>query len=460
MAIAEVATVLDKVTYFRETGYEPHEAQLVAHRSLARHRAMSNGRRWGKTLFGGKEGEVTAFVKNFLGESQRGWIVGPNYIDCEKEFRVLFNSLKTLGVDQVSSKFLSNVDNGNMHITTKWGWDVQCRSAAHPETLVGEGLDWVLLVEAGRLTRTMFTQYIRPSLSDKRGWSLATGVPEIATDRSLLYWAYTRGQDETRPQWQSWKMPSWTNPVVFPGGREDEEILDARDDLTEDEFDRQYGGEFVERAGRVMKEWDDDKHLRALKYNPNLPLYMAVDYGYTNPFVVLWIQVDEHGVVYVIDERRYRMRDTNDVVEDLMATQPQFCEKLVAIYPDPAEPDDTLTMVKKLRKPARLNTGGELKTRLQIIRQKLKCVPDVDAVPYEERQPFIYFDRRRCSDIAWEMREGYRWPEHKSDVRNDTENPMDKDNHGPEALGRFCKGYFEVTGRERKARQRTAKVRR
>lgn len=452
--------VLDKLTYFEQTGYTPHEAQKQIHLSRARHRVLSNGRRWGKTLCGGKEAEVTAFVKNRLGEPQRGWIIGPNYTDCEKEFRVLHDSLKSLGVDQVSSKFLSNVDNGNMHITTKWGWDVQCRSAAHPETLVGEGLDWVILAEAGRLTRRTFTQYIRPALSDKRGWSLMTGVPEIATEVSLLYWGYSRGQDETRKGWASWKMPSWTNLVVFPGGRYDEEILEAEDDLTEDEFARQYGGEFVERVGRVMQEWDDDKHLKALKYNPNLPLYAACDYGYTNPFVWLWIQVDELGNVYVLEERRWRMRDTNDVVEDLLNDYPVFCSKLVAFYPDPAEPDDTLTLVKKLRKPARINGGGEIKTRLQMIRQKLKCMPDRDDVPYEERQPSIYFDRNKCSDIAWEMREGYRWPEHKSDVKNDTENPMDKDNHGPEALGRFIKGYFEVTGPPRKARQKRAKVRR
>ena len=48
-----------------------------------------NGRRWGKTLLGGKEAEITAFVLNKLGNPQRGWIVGPNYDDGEKEFRVI-----------------------------------------------------------------------------------------------------------------------------------------------------------------------------------------------------------------------------------------------------------------------------------------------------------------------------------------------------------------------------------
>lgn len=443
--------VMRKDLYFHETGYYPHEAQWEVHASPARHRALSNGRRWGKTLLGGKETEVTAFVKNFLNEPQRGWIVGPNYDDGEKEYRVLYDSLRKMGVDQVSSKFLKNEENGNMHILTNWGWDVEVRSAAHPETLVGEGLDWVLLVEAGRLTRVMFTQYIRPALSDKRGWSMMTGVPEIATDISLLYWGWSRGQDSMRLPWASWRKPSWTNTVTFPGGRQDPEILEAEEDLTEDEFARQYGGQFVEKFGRVMKEWDDEIHLTTVPFDRSLPLYAAVDYGYTNPFVWLWIQVDAFDNVRVIGEHYIELTDTEDIARRTLLVHP-WTDHLVAFYPDPAEPDDTNTLMKHLHKPARMNTGGELRTRLQLIRGLLKQREK------GSKAPQILVDRS-CTRFAWEMREGYRWPRHKSEIRNDSENPLDKDNHGPEALGRFVKGYFDVGGKKKETRVTRAKTR-
>lgn len=459
MTTIEAPRVLRKDIYFAETGYVPHEGQKVVQYDRHRHRALSNGRRWGKTLLGAKEGEVTCFVKNKLNQPQMGWIIGPNYSDCEKEFRVIYNSLKALDVDLVSQKFLRNVENGNMHIHTNWGWDLMAKSAAHPETLVGEGLDWVLMAEAGRLKRTMFTQYVRPALSDKRGWSMMTGVPEIATDTSLLYWGYSRGQDPARLPWASWKMPSWTNNIVFPGGRNDPEILEAEEDLTEDEFNRQYGGEFVEKVGRVIQEWDDDVHLADLEYNPNLPLYAAVDYGYTNPFVWLWIQVDEDDNVYILGEHYITLKDTDDICKDVLMQHPLYkAGKLVAFYPDPAEPDDTATVVKNLKVQARRNTGGELKTRLALIRTHMKVRPEHGLDIY--KKPGILVDRK-CTRLAWEMREGYRWPEHKSEVRGDSELPMDKDNHGPEALGRFMKGYFDVK-EEGKGRSRVhkAKVRR
>jgi len=58
------------------------------------------------------------------------------------------------------------------------------------------------------------------------------------------------------------------------------------------------------------------------------------------------------------------------------------------------------------------------------------------------------------------MREGYRWPETRSEVRNDSEIPLDKDNHGPEALGRFFKGHMERFSDARRSRQSRVKVRR
>lgn len=448
--------VFRKDKWFEQTDYTPHAGQRLIHYDSTRNRVLCNGRRWGKTLLGGKEVECTGFVRNFLGEPMRGWIIGPEYSDCEKEFRVVYNTFKKLGLETVSNKFLNNTENGNMHIATRWGFDIECRSARHPDSLVGEGLDFVLLVEAGRHRRRTFTEYVRPALSDKRGFSIMSGVPEEASESSLLYWAYNRGQDRSKKQWKSWRMPSWTNHIVFPGGRRDPEILEAEDDLTEDEFRRQYGGEFVDRVGRVMAEWDNDKHIVDQQYNPDWPLFAAVDFGYTNDWVWLWIQVDRFNNVYVIGEHRYRLRDTEDIARLEFKEHP-LTSKLVAIYPDPAAPDDANILRRVLGVPTRSNTGGELKVRLSLVRQALKLRPDY--APYEEKKSRLLVDRS-CHQLIWEMSQGYRWPERHSDTKNDSELPMDKDNHGPEALGRFFKGHMERFSEARRSRQGSVKKRR
>jgi hypothetical protein len=56
------------------------------------------------------------------------------------------------------------------------------------------------------------------------------------------------------------------------------------------------------RENVVFDEFEPGEHIRQLDYDPNLPLYRSLDFGFVNPFVYLWIQVDENGIVRVIDE--------------------------------------------------------------------------------------------------------------------------------------------------------------
>lgn len=443
------APVLSKTQLFNKVwGYFPHAGQRDLHQNRTRFKVVRCGRRWGKTFFGAHEMATRCLVgspylaRQGIFEPSIGWVVGPNYTDTEKEFRIIYNDLRKLGLDKRAMRFVNNAASGDMHLKLSNGAEIIGKSAQHPEKLVGEGLDWVLMVEAGRHRRKTWSEYLRPALSDKRGEAIFSGVPEGPTSTSLLYHMYERGQSSRFPNWASWKRPSWTNDIVFPSGRQDPEIVEAEADLTKDEFDRQYGAEFVDKSGVVMKEFDEDVHLGDFDYEPSWATYMAVDYGFTNPFVVLFIQVGPFGDIRVLREFRRTQLDTIEVCRDLMAEYPGLVRVASMLYPDPAEPDDTRTMQRELRIPVNKNTGGEIKHRLSLIRRSMKVVnphlPDGDP----ERRPRLMIDRTHCKTLIWEMQEGYRWPEKKSEQRSDSENPLDKDNHGVEALGRFFRGYF------------------
>lgn len=438
-----MARVFLKDEYYDRIGYVPHEGQRDIHYTPSRFKVVSNGRRWGKTMFGAREAEPSAFTRcPMTREGQVGWIVGPQYSDAEKEFRLFYDSMRKQGVDRESIKFLNNADSGSMHIKTSWGFQLIGKSAAHPETLVGEGLNFVLMVEAGRHKRRTWAQFIRPALSDRQGWALFTGVPEGKSEESLLYALYLRGQSDRFPTWKSWKRPSWTNTIVFPGGRQDPEILEAEIDLTHDEFMRQYGAEFTEKTGIVMQEYNDEVHLGDFNYEPSWPLYLAVDYGFTNPFVILWIQVSpETQEIRVLKEHRWTRLDTPEVAQEIADMYPRFVRDCIAMYPDPAEPDDTMTMERTLRIPAHNSTGGSLKNRLTLIRRALK-----EQIPTTGKRRLMI--DRSCTQLIWEMGSGYRWPEKRSQITSDSEEPMDKDNHGVEALGRFFRGLYRAPAQE------------
>ncbi|MBN1510100.1 MAG: hypothetical protein JW955_24855 [Sedimentisphaerales bacterium] len=86
----------------------------------------------------------------------------------------------------------------------------------------------------------------------------------------------------------------------------------------------------------VFSEFEPQVNVKPVDYDPNLPLYRSLDFGFVNPFVCLWIQVDHEGTVRVIDEY-IRSRATIDIhAEQLKARTPCHEERVAATFCDPA----------------------------------------------------------------------------------------------------------------------------
>lgn len=90
------------------------------------------------------------------------------------------------------------------------------------------------------------------------------------------------------------------------------------------------------RENVVFDEFDPNIHIQPVDYDPNIPLYRALDFGFVNPFVCLWIQVDGTGIVRVIDEY-IRTRATIDVhAGEIKSRTPVPEEQVAATFCDPA----------------------------------------------------------------------------------------------------------------------------
>ncbi|MGD0597688.1 MAG: hypothetical protein ABSA64_09255 [Sedimentisphaerales bacterium] len=86
----------------------------------------------------------------------------------------------------------------------------------------------------------------------------------------------------------------------------------------------------------VFDQFDTATHVRPVEYDANLPLYRSLDFGFANPFVCLWIQVDSEGVVRVIDEY-IRSRATIDIhAAEMKSRTPGGESRIVATFCDPA----------------------------------------------------------------------------------------------------------------------------
>jgi hypothetical protein len=121
---------------------------------------------------------------------------------------------------------------------------------------------------------------IRPTLTDYRGDAYFLSTPKGANFFKRIFdW----GQDVlARPEWQSWQMPTITNPHINPV-----EVESARQDIPEAIFTQEYLAQFLEAPGGVFH------HVRecAILERPLAPypgVFIAgVDWGKTNDFTVI-----------------------------------------------------------------------------------------------------------------------------------------------------------------------------
>ena len=63
-------------------------------------------------------------------------------------------------------------------IKFKWGSVVEGMSADNPSSLVGEGLDLLIIDEAAKMPRKVWDMYLSPTLSDRKGKAIFITTPQ------------------------------------------------------------------------------------------------------------------------------------------------------------------------------------------------------------------------------------------------------------------------------------------
>lgn len=361
-----MAREVDKEALFQRINYVPHsDAQWSYHRSKARFKLPCCGRRFGKSTMAGRDLEPELLKR----EKAYYWIVGPTYDLGEKEFRVVWDDLiigAQLGKDKRVKKTY-NKRSGEMYIQFPWGTRVEVRSASYPETLVGEGLSGAIMSEAAKHHKETWERFIRPALSDKRGWATFPTTPE---GQNWFYDLWLLGQDPNNDHFESWRFPSWQNTAIYPGGREDPEILLLESTTTPEWFEQEIAADFSAYVGKIYSEFDINIHAKPLRYNPAWPNYIAFDWGFTNPLAAIEFQVDPWDNIYVWREHYKAYTILTEHIR-MMKERPQPPGyKISGCFGDAADPEAAM-VVSQLLAPCLAMPEAKTNWRQGIDRVKL-----------------------------------------------------------------------------------------
>ena len=287
---------------------KPHRSQGIVHRDPTRFKVLAAGRRWGKTRLGVNE------CMDVASGGGRAWWVAPTYKLSEVGWRPLRKMGAKLGVE------VRKVD--RQVVFPSGGW-VQIRSADDPDSLRGEGLDFVVMDECAFMYEAAWTEAISPSLSDRKGRALFISTPKR---RNWFWKVWTIGQSGDDPEWKSWRFPTEDNPYIDPA-----EIDAAKRRMPERTFRQEYLAEFIDNEGAVFR------NIAACLYavgdvpadHAGHETVMGVDWGKSEDYTVCSVGCRDcrrevaldrfHGIDYRLQRQRIQALAERWGVYDILA---------------------------------------------------------------------------------------------------------------------------------------------
>ena len=420
--------------------YKPHNGQKKLHyptKTSARFFVMVCGRRFGKTTASAMEATYYASQPN-----KRIWLVGLSYDKADLMFREIWQ-LMVIG----RANDIVRASEKERYIKFKWGTVVEAKSADNPDSLVGEGLDLLIIDEAAKVKRRIWDMYLSPTLSDRKGKAIFITTPE---GFNWIYDLFLLGKEDEL--WESHQAPSWDNHFAFPDATKDPFIVERKRNMSKEVFDQEYGAKFTSFAGRVYP-FERELDVGNYSYNPNFPTYCSIDFGYRMP-AVGWFQIYRVGGLWhinMIDEIIHKTNVKTDALADMILSKKYNVRKY---YGDPAgmqaQGQSGLGDIEIFRRK-----GIKVETKKDKVSRSIASgISHVRGfVENAIGERFLHIDEK-CTQIMKDL-ENYRYPEPKEGADLKPEPVKDGyHDHGCDMIRYFFINQFPIKNREFKVRTR------
>lgn len=440
------ASISQKELFFNDAGYKPSKEQWAIHSDSHRIRLVGGGERGGKSRVCGME-----LAPNFLevlGSSPKGglfWVLADTYELTHEEFHYAVDALtkvKALRAEHISMPKVGpwTVERGGVRIVSRSLQDVL--------KIASEAPDGIILCEAAQAPWEAIPRLLA-RLAEKRGWMLMAGTFE----GSLGWYAekYNYYQVENPEGGKSFNMPSWSNLVIYPGGRNDPEILKQESIHSHEYFMERFAGEPCPPAGLVFNEFRVSIHVQECPVQ-DAPIYLAIDPGYAGAYAVEFCQI-QGDTVRIVDEIYEQGLVTEQII--VACQKKPYWERVVGGAVDiAASQHQAMPAVAEIWAKHGLKLSYR-KVKINEGTERLKTFLKINPIT---GRPNMYIDPK-CKGIISEFGgtlnpfsrqvNVYRWKQGKNGELIGTE-PEDKYNHGIKAMIYLVFDRFGWSGMQKK----------
>lgn len=323
-----------------------HPAQREVWESKRRFKIVAAGRRFGKTVLGAATLIVSATEK---GRSTGMW-VSPTH----DQSRMAMDMVAELIPRQYRS-----VNRTLSEIRLPNGSIMLFRSGDRWDHLRGRGLTVAVLDEAAFMPEAVWTEAVRPALSDHKGHALLIST---FNGENWFWKRYRDAQDPDNEEWEGFRYLTVDNPFIDPA-----EVEEARRSLPREVFEQEYEASPMAFAGavfdsqRIEEAFDagrdftipEPRFLRPsapgvpIVLNDRYPAEAGLDWGWLYTALEINIELPDGRIAWV-GEKVYERLELNERCEHIARMCRDY--NVQTVYADAAGASENVTLARILER--------------------------------------------------------------------------------------------------------------
>jgi hypothetical protein len=282
----------------------------------ARFRVVVAGRRFGKTFLSIAELVSAASTR----PNSNCWYIAPTY-------RAAKDIAWDMLVNTIPEEYIAKRNESELTVKLHNGSTISLKGGENFDALRGRSLDFCILDEYADMRPQVWSEVVRPSLSDRNTETYKTRALFIGTPkgRNHFYDIWTVGADGT----DEWASHQYT--TLEGGNVTADEIDAAKRDLDERTFKQEYMANFVNYSGIIYYNFDRSETVRKSVQDDMQVLHIGMDFN-LDPMSAV-VATKEGDTVQIIDEIVIYGSNTDEIVDEIKHRYP---DNKIVVYPDPA----------------------------------------------------------------------------------------------------------------------------
>jgi len=245
--------------------YKPREHQLKVHELL-------DGKRFAVVVAHRRFGKTVAALNHLIREAVLNEKETPRYAYIAPTYgqakRVAWDYLVKYTTP------LGGTNNISELRVDFWGRRIQLYGSDNPDSLRGQFFDGVIIDEVGDQNPKIWTDIVRPALTDRKGWCLFIGTP-----KGHNHFKELRDRAEKEDGWGLLEFKASETGVV-----DETELKAAKNEMGEDKYRQEFECSFdaaVEGSyyGTMLNELEEKKHMQEIPREEISRTFTAWDLG-------------------------------------------------------------------------------------------------------------------------------------------------------------------------------------